>query len=149
VSAVEGATCPLCGQPLATHDRARLQVELDQELQGLEAHYSANKDRIAAISKRLTELERQLRQIRDAEEKRRTLQRQADQLDQQIDAAAERMENWQKQRAPRLEEIQALLARDEILPAEQAELVQVKAAITQLGYDRATHLQLARGSPCC
>jgi len=60
-------------QPLAAHDRERLQEELDQELRELSAHYLANKESIAAISKRINELEKQLGQIKIAENQRLAL----------------------------------------------------------------------------
>jgi len=142
VSAVEGAACPLCGQPLSTHDRARLQAELEQEQQGLAEQISAHRVSIAAISKQINELEKQLSQIKAAEIQRVNLVRLSDQLAQQIEAAQERATHWQQEKAPRLEEIRDVLAREAIAPEAQTELAQVKAAITQLGYDRAAHLQL-------
>jgi exonuclease SbcC len=142
VSAVEGASCPLCGQPLATHDRDRLQTELTQELETLRSTYKANEDMAKELKNKLAELEKQLRQIRDAESRLQTLLRQSDQLTQLIDSAAEQWAKWQQEKAPRLEEIHARLERDEILPDAQAELTKVKDTLQKLGYDRDAHLQL-------
>ena len=142
VSAVEGASCPLCGQPLATHDRDRLQTELTQELEALRSTYKANEDMAKELKNKLAELEQQLRQIRDAELRLQMLLRQTDQLTQLIDAAAEQWAKWQQEKAPRLEEVRTRLERDEILPDAQAELTKVKDALQKLGYDRNAHLQL-------
>lgn len=142
VSAVEGASCPLCGQPLAAHDRDRLQEELEQQLEALRFAYKANEDMAKELKNKLAELEQQLRQIRDAESRLQTLLRQTDQLTQLIDSAAEQWAKWQQEKAPRLEEILARLERDEILPDAQAELTKVKDALRKLGYDRDAHLQL-------
>ena len=142
VSAVEGASCPLCGQPLAMHDRDRLQAELEQQLEALRSAYKANEDLAKELKNKLAELEQQLRQIRDAESRLQTLLRQTDQLTQLIDSAAEQWAKWQQEKAPRLEEIHARLERDEILPDAQAELTIVKDALRKLGYDRDAHLQL-------
>ncbi len=142
VSAVEGASCPLCGQPLALHDRDRLQAELEQQLEALRSAYKANEDMAKELKNKLAELEQQLRQIRDAESRLQTLLRQTDQLTQLIDSAAEQWAKWQQEKAPRLEEILARLERDEILPDAQAELTKVKDALRKLGYDRDAHLQL-------
>ena len=142
VSAVEGASCPLCGQPLAAHDRDRLQAELEQQLEALRSAYKANEDLAKELKNKLAELEQQLRQIRDAESRLQTLLRQTDQLTQLIDSAAEQWAKWQQEKAPRLEEIHARLERDEILPDAQAELTIVKDALRKLGYDRDAHLQL-------
>ena len=142
VSAVEGASCPLCGQPLAAHDRDRLQAELEQQLEALRFAYKANEDIAKELKNKLAELEQQLRQIRDAESRLQTLLRQTDQLTQLIDSAAEQWAKWQQEKAPRLAEIHARLERDEILPDAQAELTIVKDALRKLGYDRDAHLQL-------
>jgi len=142
VSAVEGASCPLCGQPLAMHDRDRLQTELTQELETLRSTYKANEDMTKELKNKLAELEQQLRQIRDAESRLQTLLRQSDQLTQLIDSATEQWAKWQQEKAPRLEEIHARLERDEILPDAQAELTKVKDTLQKLGYDRDVHLQL-------
>lgn len=51
----EGATCPLCGQPLDADSRAELIERLDAELVDFRAGWSARRERIAAIEREIAD----------------------------------------------------------------------------------------------
>jgi DNA repair exonuclease SbcCD ATPase subunit len=142
VQKVEGAQCPLCGQPLALHDRERLEQELNEELQNQRAQYKENKEEIGSISQRQRELSEERARIQAFEKQIQTLTRQADQLGQQLSLQASRMEQFARLKAPQLERTRAALADDSYCAQERAERTEVLAQIAALAYDPEAHSRL-------
>ena len=142
VQKVEGAECPLCGQPLALHDRERLEQELNEELQNQRAQYKENKEEIGSISQRQRELAHERAQIQAFEKQIQMLTRQADQLGQQLNLQASRMEQFARLKAPQLEQTRAALADDSYCAQERAEQTEIMAQITALAYNPEEHSRL-------
>jgi ATPase involved in DNA repair len=132
----------LCGQPLALHDRERLEQELNEELQNQRAQYKENKEEIGSISQRLRELSEERARIQAFEKQIQTLTRQADQLGQQLSLQASRMEQFARLKAPQLERTRAALADDSYCAQERAERTEVLAQIAALAYDPEAHSRL-------
>ncbi|MGV8049273.1 MAG: AAA family ATPase [Anaerolineaceae bacterium] len=139
---VEGAACPLCGQPLAIHDRQRLEAELSEEKAKLANQYKANRDAIKEIAQRQKTLSDERLEIQRQEKTLQNLTRESDRLKNLLQQLEMQQANWQRAKAPQLEKVHSDL-RDEIfLPEVRAELAGIEETLVQLGYDRSVHIQL-------
>ncbi|MEL7646370.1 MAG: SMC family ATPase [Anaerolineaceae bacterium] len=142
VQKVEGAECPLCGQPLALHDRERLEQELEEDLDNQREHFKENQEESKSIIQRQREIEEQRAQIQSYEKQIQTLTRQADQLDQQMSLHANREEQFASVRAPQLEQTRAALENEDYSTKERAERTEVLAKIAALAYSAEAHSRL-------
>lgn len=142
VQQVEGAECPLCGQPLALHDRERLERELSEERQLLREQFSQNKEEINRIAQRQRAIAEERAQIQSDEKKVQNLIRQADQLGQQLSQQAGRVELFEKTKAPMLEQTRAALEAESFCAQERAERAQILVEMAGLAYDQEAHSRL-------
>ncbi|HNW95227.1 MAG TPA: SMC family ATPase [Anaerolineaceae bacterium] len=142
VQKVEGAECPLCGQPLALHDRERLEQELNEELLTQREQYRLNQEEIKSAAQRQREITEERAQIQSFEKQIQSLTRQADQLGQQISLLAARAEEFANTKALQLEHVRAALAEESYCAQERAERTEVLEKITALAYDPEAHARL-------
>jgi len=142
IQRVEGAECPLCGQPLALHDRERLEQELSKERQLLREQFSLNKEEIHRLSQRQRAIAEARAQIQPDEKRLQALIRQADQLAQQLSQQAERVKQFQTAKAPLLEQKRAALKEESFCAQEREELTRIFAEIARLAYDPEAHSRL-------
>ncbi|HOA21726.1 MAG TPA: SMC family ATPase [Anaerolineaceae bacterium] len=142
VQQVEGAECPLCGQPLALHDRERLERELSEERQLLREQFSQNKEEINRIAQRQRAIAEERAQIQSDEKKVQNLIRQADQLGQLLSQQAGRVELFEKTKAPMLEQTRAALEAESFCAQERAERAQILVEMAGLAYDQEAHSRL-------
>jgi DNA repair protein SbcC/Rad50 len=136
---VEGATCPLCGQPLSPVERQALidslnlggkqmgdlfrQNQVDQKM------YEEQGKDVRTEIERLSGLERELRYLH---------QRQ-DQLAAEIERIHKTGLEWEQGGAVRLKEIEELLSGEDFALEARALLAEIDAQAKALGYDTATH----------
>ncbi|MFZ3070166.1 MAG: SMC family ATPase [Anaerolineaceae bacterium] len=142
IEKVEGAACPLCGQPLAAHDRERLEAELQAEGTSLADQFRANRDLIEVFTQRQQTLTDEKAEIQKQERSLLNLVRENDRLTHQISQLAALQAQWEQTKAPRLEQVRADLAGEQFLPEVRAQLAQIEEQLIQLGYDRAAHIRL-------
>jgi len=142
VQQVEGAECPLCGQPLALHDRERLERELSEERQLLREQFSQNKEERNRIAQRQRAIAEERAQIQSDEKKVQNLIRQADQLGQLLSQQAGRVELFEKTKAPMLEQTRAALEAESFCAQERAERAQILVEMAGLAYDQEAHSRL-------
>ena len=135
---VEGADCPLCGQPLTDDHRAELLETLQAEGTTQGDTYRANATRLTEIKaeKKAAKAERDtlaaaVQPLRDLQTKLGKLQQQADE--------AQRARGERDERQAERGRIVAQLATDDYEPEARAEITRLTAERDGLGYDRAEH----------
>lgn len=135
---VEGADCPLCGQPLDEHHRLELLAEIEAEGKTLNARIDANNERFKAAQKEL-EARKADRQRYEADIKR---------LQGSVKTLAQFEERQQRAQAAEAERDQCAAQRDALLAdlnagGYAAELTAQVAVLQSerdgLGYDQAEH----------
>jgi len=142
VSAVEGGECPLCGQPLSEHNRARLTEELGAEGKRMGDLYRANQKQVEdnQLEQRAFTQERDELSLKERE--LLILQRDHDRIDQKLAQFAQQESDWKSSKAPRLIELTSELEADTFLPEVRAETSQLETQLVGLGYDPQQHSRL-------
>jgi DNA repair protein SbcC/Rad50 len=139
MSEIEGALCPLCGQPLSEEHRLSTLEQLSSEGKDKGDRWRANRTGMETITAELHNLETQLNALSQAENERLRHAGQVSSLVERMDGLQKSAAEWETRSAPRLAEIKKLL-KDETYAAEaRAELAKVDGELSALGYDAAAH----------
>jgi exonuclease SbcC len=136
---IEGALCPLCGQPLNAAEREKLIDSLEGEGREMADRYRQNQKFMQESESRRQEMEARLTGFTPMENELRRLHRLADQLDDQLQQARTSLDGWEAGGALRLSQVRALLEQETYAPEAHAELERINAALKELGYDAAAH----------
>jgi exonuclease SbcC len=134
-----GASCPLCGQPMAENERLQLIANLENQGRELGDRYRSNQERVRLGEERRAVVTMEIRNLQQVENDLRLQQRALDQYEDRCASAEQVLAAWQTGGAQQLLEIeQALSQNNYALPARQ-ELAKVDAELTRIGYDTAAH----------
>ncbi len=136
---VEGAACPLCGQPLSPDDRAGLIASLESDGKEMGDRYRANLEVQAQADGRVRELQAQIAGLARFDEELRAQVRQHDRLEAERQRIADEAEKWAAGRAARLAEVTRMLAGQDFALEARAALAEIDAQSRELGYDAAAH----------
>jgi exonuclease SbcC len=139
LDATEGATCPVCGQPLSPKDRSKLIKDLKQQGKDMGDHYRQNLAKTQEGEQRRTELENELASLQQVESDRQKQQRGLDQMENQFRQAQSAVDAWQSTGAQRLAEVTARLKNEDYAAEARRQLAEADAALKELGYDAAAH----------
>ncbi len=139
LSAAEGATCPLCGQPLSTEHR-RITLERLQ-IEGTEKGntWRANKVITDNLATQLVEFEEKLENYRSAEADRLRLSNKTAQLSERLKILETVTIEWEKTGAKRLAQVNKYLAGERFALEARKRLAKVDKELASLGYDVASH----------
>jgi exonuclease SbcC len=138
----DGATCPLCGQPLAADERQRLIDSLSTEGTELGDRFRENKKLLETFESQLQQMGAQLADLKGVESALREATRRADRLGHQLETLDEQREAWEAGGAARLAEIEAALAREDFAPDARKKLGEIDKELEALGYDLEAHEKL-------
>ena len=136
---VDGANCPLCGQPLSPEDRQALIDSLIVQGKEMGTRYRANLSLLKDSDQRVKELEQEIFRLSQAEGPLRMHTRICDQLVDRLDSIEKTGTDWDLNDAPRLAELEKALAEDSFAPEAQARLAAIDAELKSIGYDAASH----------
>lgn len=139
---VEGAACPLCGRPLAEHDRQELVAELEAQGKEMGDRYRANQALLDQADATVRELSDEVGGLQQVDQEYRQRQRSLDQLEARRRALLEGVVSWEATGEKRLKAVLAALeAQTFALEARQA-LAEIDAQLKEIGYDAAEHDQV-------
>ncbi|MEW5989078.1 MAG: SMC family ATPase, partial [Chloroflexota bacterium] len=135
LQAESGGECPVCGQALT--EQHRLKVLNDSRAEGTQKAdlYRRNKARIQELAAEAAELEKQLKRRPAIEREQQAQQQRLATTQARLDEIERAIIEWQAEGEKRLAELQAALADDQAIQAQQAKVgslataVQVKAAL--------------------
>jgi len=136
---VEGALCPLCGQPLSPDERSALLTSLEQEGKEMGDRYRANIELQSQSEAQVGELRDQIVGLARYEEELRGQVRLHDQLEATRQRVVAAGEAWSAGGAGRLAEINRMLAAEDFAHAARRALAEIDAESKALGYDPAAH----------
>ena len=136
---MEGSICPFCGQPLEPEQRELLVTDLFS--QGVERgdRWRANRILLDQADQVVNGLEARLAGFARLEAEAQMHQRTLDQAAIRLQQFAERQAAWEQTGAPRLAEIDRLLAEQSFAQAARQELAVLDAELKAIGYDAAEH----------
>ncbi len=136
---VEGAACPLCGQPLNPADRERLIDELNQQGKDMGDRYRANQNLLREADEIVRGLEEQIRMLSKAETERLATTEKISRLSARLEAGGKMLQDWQAQGAVDLTQVTTLLEQESFCAEARASLALVDAELTAIGYDVGAH----------
>jgi exonuclease SbcC len=144
ISAVEGASCPICGQTLTQTDRERMIAELTEQGQELGDRYRANQKLLADSAQEVEELERDIQELSQADAALRSQTQHAAQLKAQIDQVNLKQAEWEQIGLRRLAEIELQLEAGTYAAEARTVLAEIDQELKTIGYDAAKHDEIRR-----
>jgi len=145
LTAVEGADCPTCGQPLSLEERKGLIDSLSAEGKEMGDRYRENSAYLKEVDQQVRALDEQKDRLKQVESTLNKEQQALTRLTSREEALAAQLQEWQAKGAPRLSEVQAVLDEESFAPQARALLAQVDAELKDTGYDAAAHDNIRRG----
>lgn len=139
LSVVEGATCPLCGQPLDEADRQRHTAILTARGKELGDRYRANQAFLRDAEQQIAEYVSRVEVLSTNEQQRLSHVKSLAQLKTRRDQNQDSIADWEAVGAPRLEEITLQLQGELFNPQTRTQLEAVDVELAALGYDAAAH----------
>ena len=139
---IEGAVCPLCGQPLSGHDRESLVKELESELNTSRDLYSSKQSERNQTLSALKQEQTELQDLSKLEARLNSGKVQSEGLLRRIETLQKSQSDWQSGKAAELESLHAQLSSGKLLPEVAAQVKTLEADLAKLGYDPAIHTQL-------
>ncbi|GAB4490253.1 MAG: SMC family ATPase [Anaerolineales bacterium] len=139
VSAIEGAACPLCGQPLTGAHRAALLEQLRAEGKEKGDRWRANKNIMETLAAEVKDLEAQLKSLADAENERVKLTAKLSSLGERLETARQAAAAWEAGGEKRLAEVERLLNGEAFGQESRSQLSKIDSELAAMGYDLAAH----------
>lgn len=136
---VEGALCPLCGQPLSPDERSRLVAELETGGKEMGDLYRANQELQAQSDGQVRALQVQIAGLGRCEEDLRGQSRQHDRMEAERQRITAALEGWAAGGSARLAEVNRMLVAEDFALEARAALAEIDAQSRELGYDSAAH----------
>jgi exonuclease SbcC len=135
----EGATCPLCGRLLETHDRLQLIDEIANQGKEMGDKYRANQAFLKEADQLVREIEDHIASLAAVENERITLMQDLTRLKGQLEFIQQAQVAWEMQAAPRLAEVRQTLISESYASQARQLLAQIDAELKAIGYDAAAH----------
>jgi DNA repair protein SbcC/Rad50 len=139
LSETEGATCPLCGGPLAPEDRQNLIESLQQQGTEMGDRYRLNQTLARQFEEQMQSSNRQMEALGRLEIELRTTAQTLAQLNSRMELLEGQQAAWEAQGSLRLAEVSHILAEEAYAMQARQELAQVDADLKAIGYDAAEH----------
>ena len=132
------ANCPLCRQPLSSHDHQRVLVEFRAQGVALGDQHRANVSSAKALHEQQRQLQEQIERLEAALQQRPAWERQRAQAEAAVAEAAQAQAEAAQQEQT-LAQLDLQLAQGDYAAASQAELAQLRADRAAIVYDAAVH----------
>ncbi|MFZ1040459.1 MAG: SMC family ATPase [Anaerolineales bacterium] len=110
LEAVEGATCPLCGQELSEEHRQSTLKQLQDEGKEKGDRFRTNKTSIDDLAKQIMDCESQIAKVESAERERLKQSNSVTQLTERIETITDSIRNWETVGAKRLKAVEKTLS---------------------------------------
>ncbi len=136
---IEGAACPLCGQPLTDAHRQSTLAQLNEEGRDMGDRWRANKTRLDALTDEVKSLEKKVAALTNVENERLVFASNASQLSERLETIHKAAEDWSQHGAKRLEAIGRALKKNDFAGDAHKNLAGIDAELKSLGYEAAAH----------
>ncbi len=139
VSAIEGAACPLCGQPLTGAHRAALSKQIQAEGKEKGDRWRANKNIMETLAAEVKDLEARLKGLANVEDERVKWTAQLSSLGERLETAKQATAAWEAGGEKRLAEVECLLNGEAFGQESRSQLSKIDSELAAMGYDLAAH----------
>ena len=139
LQAAEGATCPLCGQPLSPGHRkstlGQLQAEGDQKGDA----WRTNKSAAEELADQVGDQKKQVTDLAGADADRLNFSGSIAQLSERLDTLKKQTKEWEAVGSKRLVKVNKLIEGEKYAAEARKSLAVVDKELAALGYDAAAH----------
>ncbi len=142
LSQVEGAACPLCGQPLSEADRLGLVESLAAQEQATDTQFKLNQETFKILSAQGEELKRQVNELSGVENGIRSQSQELANLTSRLDLLESQQQAWQSGGALRQAEVAQALEGGAYAQEARQLLEAIDQELRQIGYDPQEHERL-------
>ncbi len=139
LSEAEGASCPLCGQPLSEQHRKETLAALEAEGKTRGDEFRANRTALEDLTARVNELQGSLREFATAAQEHLETSNRLAQFTERLQALDQRSHEWEKGGAKRLKELARILESGKYAQEARKSLARLDKELAALGYDAAAH----------
>jgi exonuclease SbcC len=139
LTSTEGATCPLCGQPLDPEDRQRFIEELNVEGKVMGDRFRENKKLLDEFNQLVEDLEKGITSLKAADANLREHTRNLDQLTAHLEQIQNRRGEWEALGAVKLKGTEAKIESGDFAQEARAILSEIDAELIEIGYDTTAH----------
>ncbi len=139
IADIEGALCPLCGQPLSPTDRQRLMQELETQGREMGDRYRANQTLLREAEQLTHSLTTQITALSRADAELLQHSQQVTHLTTRLEQITLSQSAWQRESAPRLAEVTSSLEQEAFATSARLSLAEIDAELKAIGYDAAAH----------
>jgi exonuclease SbcC len=139
LEAADGASCPLCGQPLSAEHRQSTLEQLQAEGKQKGDIWRANKSATEELTARLTDYEAQFSKSARADADRLSLSNTIAQLTERLETNQKQTKEWETNGAKRLVRVKKQLDNEEFAAEARKKLAKVDKELAVLGYEAAAH----------
>ncbi len=139
ISKIEGATCPLCGQPLTAEHRKSTLEQLKREGKEMGDRWRANKLENERLVTEINKLESQAGKLSNVDKERLDLSGSLSRLTERLDTLKKATAEWEASGAKRLKEVNKLIEKGNFAPAAHKALTALDKELKKLGYDASAH----------
>jgi exonuclease SbcC len=136
---IEGAVCPLCGQPLSPQDRQALIAAMTAQGTEKGDRFRANRSLLEQADQLVRGLEGQLQSLGQVDQQIRLYNQSIAQIENRLATLENQSQAWEAQFGPRLAEVIQLLVGESYAPQARARLGEIDAELKAIGYDAAAH----------
>ncbi len=136
---VEGAACPLCGQPLTDEHRRSTLAQMQAEGKQMGDQWRANKSRVEELVQEVEALEKQVAALAGVDDERVARASLLSQLQERLETLQGAASEWQNEGAKRLKQVGTALKKKNYAEQALGQLSAVDAELKQLGYDAVAH----------
>jgi DNA repair protein SbcC/Rad50 len=139
ISKIEGASCPLCGQPLTAAHRKSTLAQLSQEGKEMGDRWRKNKSDIERMQKEIKKTGAEVDNFSDADRELITTSNALSRLNERLDSMEKAEADWGANGAKRLKEVNKAIEKDNFAPTARKALTALDKELKKLGYDAAAH----------
>ncbi|MEW6717591.1 MAG: SMC family ATPase [Chloroflexota bacterium] len=139
LESVEGAACPLCGQPLNEEDREQLIQELNTLGKEKGDRYRANEKLLEGLETQLEEVSLRIAEFSQVDTELQEQTKTYSRLTEKVEQIERVVNAWEEKGRPRLEDIQKDLTGETFAQEARAQLASVDEELKAIGYDAQVH----------
>jgi exonuclease SbcC len=139
LDSTEGATCPLCGQPLSPQHRKVTLKQLQADGKEKGDRFRANKSTSEELTVNIKALESKIGLLSSADNERLIHSNSTAQLTERLDRLNSLSRDWEINGRKRLKEVEKVLESEKYAVDAQKQLARLDKQLAKLGYDAAAH----------
>jgi exonuclease SbcC len=139
LDSAEGATCPLCGQPLSKQHRKITLKQLQAEGKEKGDRFRANRTLTEELVGKIKDFDSKINKLSSAENERLAHSNSTAQITERIKSLESLSKDWEINGRKRLKELEKVLDSGKYAVDAQRQLAKLDKELAKLGYDAAAH----------